>query len=95
MGTAIPNGSTELSSTDEIKVYPNPTTGHFNISLNEPMDREYEIEVFNNLGGIVQKSMRQRNEQSAQIDLSGLPSGMYLIRIRAGNKSYQSKVFKE
>jgi hypothetical protein len=96
-GIGFTNNATPVINHDlisDIQTYPNPSIGYFNISFHELMDKDYCIEIFNNLGSIIQSTEKQKGTQSAQIDLSGYPIGMYIIRIRTGNKFYQSKIIK-
>jgi len=93
-GSSIPVATPEISFNDITRVYPNPTSGLFEISLNKPMINDYKIEIFNNLGCLIQTSVNHKSGQSVQIDMSSFPSGVYLIRIRSGNKYYQSKIIK-
>jgi hypothetical protein len=90
-------GSTSIdniSSSDNIKVYPNPTTGMCEISINEALESGFKIKVFNSLGSIVNPSVKQKGKKSIEINLSVYPSGIYLIRINSKYKSYQSRLIK-
>ena len=37
----------EISASDKIKIYPNPTTGMLEVLISEPFDSDYKIEIFN------------------------------------------------
>ncbi len=68
---------------NEIKIYPNPSQGQFNLIL--PADRNsYSISVYNTQGQII--SLVENNFRSGlhQINLLNASSGMYLIRISTG-----------
>jgi photosystem II stability/assembly factor-like uncharacterized protein len=94
-GSSIPDAAPEISLIDKTRIYPNPTSGLFEISLNKPMINDYKIEIFNNLGYLIQTSVNHKSGQSVQIDVSSFPSGVYLIRIRSVNEYYQSKIIKK
>ncbi len=69
-------GITEYSTDNDVKVYPNPTDGHFNISLSAG---EATVIVNNVLGDKVYQTV-VHNAQS-EIDLSAQPNGIYFLQI--------------
>ena len=60
----------------DIKVYPNPTTGRFQVAL--PFSDKVDYSVYNQLGQLVKKGQA---ENGSEIDLTNSPNGMYFIRI--------------
>ena len=71
---------------DRVEVYPNPATETMRIEGLEAV----EIQVYNALGQLV-KSIQNTNE----IDVSGLPEGLYLLRIAdTEGKTYLTKATK-
>jgi hypothetical protein len=78
-----------------VDVFPNPTTGRIDISLNNFTDNIYKIEVFNNLGSLLQTIVKQKEIGLFQIDLSGYPAGIYWLRIKTKSQTYQSKIIKQ
>lgn len=60
-------------------IYPNPTSGSFNIELAE----ESNVTVFNALGQVVKHLEKAAGNQ--QIDLSNAPKGLYYVRIQSGS----------
>ena len=83
------------TSTAKLKVYPNPTTGLAEISISEPLESEYKIEVYNYLGSLLQTYVKQKTESLSTIDLSGVPSGIYLIKITIKDKTFGSRIIKK
>lgn len=68
-------GTNELSSMSNVKVYPNPTNGSFNIELNETSD----VLITNCLG---QKVSEYKNENGTlNIRLEHLNKGIYFVSI--------------
>lgn len=88
-------GKNSILSTDKIKVYPNPTTGMVEISINETIDSDYTIELFNNLGALKQKITIDKTVKVTQIDLSGYPAGLYLMRFDTKKGFFDYKILKE
>ena len=65
---------------DEIAAYPNPTNGLFQVYL--PVHNEsVKAEVFNNYSQRILTKQYQLNYDKITIDLSGYPSGIYLVKI--------------
>lgn len=62
--------SVEVVDNREFKIYPNPTSGELNIKS----DLISEVEVIDNFGKVLVKS------ESNRLDLSGLSSGVYLVK---------------
>ena len=71
--------------TSNIRLYPNPTNGIFNIEGNGEMT----ISVMNMLGQTILVSDAINN---ATIDLSGFGSGIYMVRIETANGTMTEKV---
>jgi len=72
-------------NTDDIQVFPNPTTGLLNVNGNGTM----HITVSNIMG---QKLMEATAEGNTTIDMSHLTVGMYIIRIETENGVMTQKV---
>ncbi len=74
--------------------YPNPSSGKVNIKSSEPFTKGSYLTVYDSMGRIViQKPVAK--EEDKQIDLSGLGRGIYLLRIKEGEKVSESKVVVE
>ena len=66
-------GIEALSTLAPVKVYPNPTTGRLIINA----DGLQTVEVFDKAGRLVATFA-----EAGQLDLSQLPAGTYLLRLR-------------
>ena len=74
------------SNADEIRLYPNPTTGI--VYLSTAIDGT--IQVYNSIG----KLISQKNAENIKThDLSGFPSGLYFIKIKQETSVQVFKVF--
>lgn len=71
-------------------LFPNPTNGILTIEsgADNPLET---ISVFNTNGQSV-INITKLGVRSKDIDMSGLPAGMYLINIRTGSKTYSERV---
>jgi len=69
------NGQKNGSLTGNLKVFPNPSTGW--VTIPNPAGAPRNIQVFDVAG----QQVRQLNSSDTEIDLSGLNSGIYFLRI--------------
>ncbi len=82
--TNIPTGT--ISKHNEItmfKVYPNPSSGAFQISLPDYPEDNYIIKVADVRGMVVFQKSTQ--EKQLKIDTSVLPAGLYFISVNCGD----------
>jgi uncharacterized protein (TIGR02145 family) len=87
--------STELIRTSGIKLFPNPTTGIVEISVNKLLEKGFKIEVCNNLGSLMQSIPKSQGEKSSKIDLTRFSSGIYMIKVTTKDKTLVCKIVKE
>ena len=66
-------------SLSEINVYPNPSTGTFNIETPSPLSENLTFEVFSSTGQRVSSGIIDAS--NSQIDMNGFPIGMYFLRV--------------
>ena len=85
----------ELSNKNNIVLYPNPTKGLVYISSDKSIEVEVRIEVYNNIGLLLQSKNISLWNNTTQIDLSGFTPGIYLIKIYTKNISFVSKILKQ
>jgi len=80
----IQNPNTSLSeneTSNEIVIYPNPTTNSFNINSNQLIVNS--VEIIDMLGTTI---LKQSVSQQSVIDLTSYPDGVYFVRILNSNK---------
>lgn len=66
----------------DFHVFPNPSTGLFNLKLKETVN-ELEVKVFNNVGQMVsQFSDKQFYDNEYRLNLKGFSQGIYLVEVR-------------
>ena len=94
-GTAVteavvldPDGISALEKAG-IKVYPNPTNGEFNISV----DTRYQLSVIDMTGKVVYGQDLQ--DDVNEVDISSLPAGMYIIELRNSTTIHTLRILKE
>lgn len=70
---------------DRIKIYPNPSSGIFQIDLGNLAGNNVTLDVLDVRGALIQ-TVQVRSEELIEIDLSRLPSAMYIVRISSEEK---------
>lgn len=79
-------------TTNEISVYPNPATDIINI--NSSLNSFNSVSVVD-LNGRVVKSMNFNTVTEAQINISDLANGVYIMNITSENGAFSKKIIKE
>jgi len=79
----------EFSIVDTIKIYPNPTTGIFTISIKE----DASVKMYDMFGKLIYTN--KANIGESKIDISNYQSGMYLLQVETENGSVTKKIIKE
>jgi aminopeptidase N len=70
------------------EIYPNPAAGYVNLRGTQ-LD---EMALFDLAGTRLFDLALQRNVQVQRVDLPALPKGMYMMRLRAGNRFFTQKL---
>ncbi|HEU4719374.1 MAG TPA: lamin tail domain-containing protein [Bacteroidia bacterium] len=77
---SCPTGISEIKkSMVTLTVFPNPNDGHFTIDAGTKME---SCEVYNTLGALVSSRVFTNGETKADLDLTGMPDGLYLVQVR-------------
>jgi hypothetical protein len=71
-----------------MQVYPNPATDRIEIHLDHPV-ASLDVEILNTLGQIVSST------KNKQVNISDLPSGIYIARVITTGKVFLTKWIKE
>lgn len=87
-----PNSIPELSSSNLLNVYPNPNNGIFNLSIELDDVQTFKIEVFNSNGKPVKQNNKVNNQTINFIDLSGLNTGLYFLKVITGKGNFVKKI---
>jgi len=96
-GTVCPLLNTGIESYDhgqqEYAVYPNPFKDNFTVSVKSNGDILH-VKVLNVIGQPV-KEIQANNTDELNMDLQGVPAGIYYIQITRADKIYMQKLVKE
>ena len=74
-------GINELSNNEDMDVYPNPSTGIFNVEIQSGKSRAKKIEIFSVLGEQIMNQNLTQNH--SLIDLNKQSAGIYFYRVLA------------
>lgn len=77
-----------------VSLAPNPATDRLSLEFGNAMSGNTALELFDLKGQLIQSQDMQisRSGQREQLDVSHLPRGIYLLRLRYGNLIYRQKV---
>ena len=78
--TRIPTGITDVNSTNNVVVYPNPATDNININLGTVSAAEISII---DLQGRQVSYTKHSGNQLVTLPVSILPNGLYIVRVQS------------
>lgn len=88
--TDVENANTnETVNNDNVKIFPTPVRDQLHVSLNLMVDAN--VQIFNISGELI---FHTTIFGSSTVDLAGLPSGLYMIRITTPTIIYVDKIIK-
>ena len=78
------SGIDELFSLNEVKIYPNPNKGHFDISLQSNKQQDIQVEILNMLGAVIYQEniLLEKGNLIHSIDISDFSAQTYLLLIK-------------
>ncbi len=93
------NNKNDLTIAEGVEVYPNPSNGTFTLAFS--LTESAEVQVW--LSDLTGKQVKAFNtgelfaqgNHSAQYSMNELPSGLYLLEMRSGNKRITKKIVKQ
>jgi hypothetical protein len=77
-----------------IKVFPNPASEVLNIQYEAPVDGEIVLSVLDSQGRLVNRETIESTLVEKQINLQGLPAGIYYLKLTKGKLVNVYKVVK-
>lgn len=90
--STVISGIIDSNTRQEIHVFPNPSNGKLTIESRQGI-KKIAYEIINNSGVVVVADYVDGNE-AREIDISHLETGMYHMRIDAGNGVFVKKIIK-
>lgn len=78
-----------------ISLYPNPSSGKVYLQIGNMGSSFLNIQVFNLQGKMIKdihQAVGQTGIHSHKLDMTGLPDGMYMLRMNASGKTWSEKI---
>lgn len=72
----------------DLNIYPNPSTGNFNLDFIGEKEPVLSITVYNSLG----EKVYQSNKEETSLDLNNKPNGVYFIYVNLNSKSFVKQI---
>jgi hypothetical protein len=80
---------------EELRLYPNPSNGRFNLAWTSSVPASVEIRLVNLLGKemLHWQTVKPSSDTEVAVDLSSTPDGIYLLQVKAGPSIVTKKVW--
>ena len=88
------NGLDPESAATEFQVFPNPTSGIVRIRSRKALNGPGEVRVYSIYGNFV-RTCPLNASGPGTLTLTGIPSGAYVLTIRAGDSVHTCKLIKQ
>lgn len=86
-------GLEEVNLEESVNLYPNPSNGEFNLSLNFEIEQNVEIRIFNTIGELlVSKTMNNTSSSFVEFNLNNNAEGFYFVNIKTNNESITKRI---
>jgi hypothetical protein len=82
----------EIVNNFEINIYPNPAEAHFFINFNTLEATVSRITMFDVFGKLIKDIPVQKEELQFKVDITGLATGVYIVKCHTEKLSYASRV---
>ncbi len=88
-------GINETSEAISLEIFPNPSSGKFNVNIKADELNNAELKVIDIVGKVIyeQTNLSIQGSQAINIDLRDRPNGIYFVQIKNENYSVSKKVF--
>lgn len=86
----------DIDVVENVKVYPNPNKGKFEIAFTSSTNQNGVIEIFDVLGNVVetQKQQYRIGFNKVSLDISAYPNSVYIVRLTSEKGSYTTRILK-
>jgi hypothetical protein len=88
-----------LDAESGLTLYPNPTEGDIQLVLSNSTRDEYLVECYNAIGQLVLAPISGMVQQSGstllKLDTQDLSNGIYMVRVKVGEKVFTEKLIRE
>jgi predicted dienelactone hydrolase len=85
-------GIEDKNTSSDIKVYPNPSNGRFEVMLPSAISGEVSLKLYNLPGSLVASKVLVVENNKVEMDCSGLSMGTYILNVESGDTKWHSRV---
>ena len=85
--------SKTVQETLQVIIYPNPFSSHMRVTLPVPSDGHLYVTIYD-LSGKIAFFRKYEAAREMELDLSYLPSSVYIIRVNTTTKYFYSRIIK-
>ncbi len=88
---------TDLIQAREISLFPNPAQNEFNIKIQNVLNEEINIAIYDTTGKLLQNisSLSEENNFQKTVDISQYPEGIYFIKTTIKNQEFTKQLIKK
>jgi len=88
-----PTGIAENTVKSGISIYPNPSSGSFQLRLDNSLSgKTYDLGIYTEQGKRIFSKSIFRQQSTSSIEIADLPKGVYFLRLMGGKDSYYRKI---
>ncbi len=93
----VTTNADEVEAIRNFKLYPNPAKEELTLEFNAPTSGNYQVQIFSLEGKLMQTNRESVTSGSNRtpLNISNLPSGMYLLRIQTDGQTKSAKFIKQ
>jgi hypothetical protein len=86
----------KVNENNILNVFPNPTDGIINIAVENPEEKNADLQIQDINGIVVLQNQFSSFEQNfiQQVDISELPAGIYILSLKIANSLYSKRITK-
>jgi hypothetical protein len=90
ISVSILTGVNSITPNSVFSVYPNPSSGKFNLTFNSHLSNEVKVKIYSATGSLVY--LKNNVQDNDEINLTNQPAGIYLLNISSGDDNYIQKI---
>jgi hypothetical protein len=96
MNLAVVTGLNDKNFDATFQIFPNPAKDNFNVNLSNPSNENGVIEIYNAIGQVVSTiNLGNDSQLKNNVSISGLNSGIYIVKTTLGAKTSSRRLIVE
>ena len=92
---AEPSSVSGVTEASDMLLFPNPATRQVTMEFRQPVQGRVEVALLNLQGQLLKRNAFDQVGEKVQLDMSGLPAGLYLVQVKTGQGMVVKKLVKE